>query len=148
MRTLLIALCALTANAAIANPVMCGDKKPQRADLLSPEQWRAVLDGRAGGDPVLEEAAALERVSESDANQDGVRLVRPGDQPQILTWGQARTIILLGAARLLVQSHNLTVQILARSGKSYKTHEPRIDDVWKIAAIVDPCGIYIRRVTQ
>jgi hypothetical protein len=145
MRTLLLVLCTFMATGAVASPVMCGDTKSQHANLLSPEQWQAVLGGRAGGDPVLEEAAALERIPEEhQPPEEELLLALP--KPRSLTWAQARTIILLGAARQIIQSHNLTVQLFTRSGKTYKTREPRINEVWKIAAVVDPCGLYIRRV--
>ena len=47
---------------AWGNSAMCGDARRQHADLLTAEQWQAVLDEKAGGDPVLEEAIAVEKV--------------------------------------------------------------------------------------
>src|SRR2546427_8162266 len=46
---------------AWGNSAMCGDARRQHADLLTPEQWQAVLNEKAGGDPVLEEAIAVEK---------------------------------------------------------------------------------------
>jgi hypothetical protein len=120
---------------------MCGYDKPQHADLLTPEQWQAVLKGNVAGDPVLEEASSLERRNEED-------LPASSPKAQDLPWPQARTIILLGAVQLISQSHSLNVVLFARSGKIYRTHEPNIDEAFHVASIVDACHLYIRRVTE
>jgi hypothetical protein len=45
-----------------------------------------------------------------------------------ISWDQARKIILIGAARVIIQGHDLTVRVTSRSGKTYITTEPQIDD--------------------
>jgi hypothetical protein len=141
MPSVLIVFLGLFPLVAWAGPSMCGDTKPQRADLLTHEQWRAVLAETPNGDPVLEEAVALEKAKYKEERPDV-------GQPIRVEWLQARKLILLGAVKTAVQYHDLSVWLLTATGKAYLTREPKIDEVFQVTSVVDPCGIYIQHVTE
>ena len=98
-------LLSLASTAAVADSLLCGDSKPQHYDLFSPDEMKAILDGKPHGDPVLEEAAALEA-------QNRVAPVSPTSSSKLLTWFQARKMILSGAVSEIHQSHNQRVVLL------------------------------------
>ena len=127
--------------AAQARPPQCGDGKAQHADLLSYEQWQAVLSERADGDPVLEEAIAVEKV------KYGAKAPVVGD-PIKIGWAQARKLVLLGAIRQTFEAHDLTVMLLSISGRRYTTKQPTLNELSRVVAAVDPCAIFIMRVLE
>jgi hypothetical protein len=141
MRTAIALLCTLIPAAALAETPLCGDTKPQHWDLFSPDELKAVLDGKPHGDPVLEEAVAIEAAARSGP-------IRATPSSKQLTWAQARKMVLVGAVTQIVQSHSKRVELTGRSGTIYVTREPELDAVFKIAAVVDPCHVYIRWITE
>jgi hypothetical protein len=136
---LVVCLIPLVAH---AEPRLCDESGPQRADLLTPEQWQSVLNEEPNGDPVLVEAIAAEK-----ARHDYLGAMETAE-PIAIDWAQARKLVLLGVVRTTFQSHDLTVRLLTRSGRLYVTEEPRIDEIWRVAHIVDPCDVYIQHVTE
>jgi hypothetical protein len=141
MRHVLSVVCVLVPLTALGGIPRCADAKFQRADLLTPEQWRSVLAEQADGDPVLLEAVEQEHVrSQGDPVPKGV--------PIAISWTQARTLILLGTVRTTYQKHDLKVILATHSGRRFITQEPTLDAVTKVVAEVDPCHAYIRQVTE
>jgi hypothetical protein len=141
MRTAIALFCTLASAGALADTPQCGDSKPQHYDLFSSDEMKAILDGKPHGDPILEEAAAVEA-------QNRIIPTRATSNSKVLTWTQARKMILAGVVTQIVQSHNKRVELTGRSGKIYVTHEPKLDAVFEIAAVVDPCRVYIRWLTE
>jgi len=68
-------------------------------------------------------APSLEEVSRAKAEQ--------------ISWEDARSIIMNGEAKLVVQSHNLDVRIAHEDGTVYIAKEPEIDDVFQV---LERCG--------
>jgi len=108
---------------------------------LSYDERRAVVAEEAKGDPVLFEAIALEHTKDAD-------LSRPQGEPIRISWDQALKLILLGTVRTAVQHHDLSIALITRSGRQFTTRESRLGEIWKAVAIVDPCGVYITKVTE
>jgi hypothetical protein len=142
MRSLIVAIFSLAPLSIVAaQPPLCGDKKAQHADLLSVEQWQSVLNETPGDDPVLEEAIALEKAKYGEEPPNLEKAIR-------VNWDQARKLILLGAVRQTEQNHNLTVWLITGTGRIYVSREPHIDEIYRVAGIVDPCGVYIQHTTE
>jgi hypothetical protein len=140
MRSAFFAVCVLLPLTLLANTPQCVDTKFRRADLLTPEQWQAILAGNARGDPVLQEVIAHERErARDDPPQSGV--------PVQISWKQARTLILLGTVRTTYQAHDLKVLLAMNSGRRF-TEEPKLDAISRVVGTVDPCHAYIRQVTE
>lgn len=142
MRSFVVAFFSLAPISIVgAQPPLCGDKTPQHTDLLSFEQWQSVLNETPGDDPVLEEAIALEKAKYGEKPPTLEKAIR-------VTWDQARKLILLGAVRQTEQSHDLTVWLITGTGRIYVSREPQIDEIYRVAGIVDPCDIYIQHTTE
>jgi hypothetical protein len=141
MRTAFVLLCTLASTLVHADTLQCGDSKPQHSGLFSEDEWKAILDGKTHGDPVLEEVAALEATN-------GAAPVRATATSKQLSWAQARKMVLAGVVNDIHQSHNLRVELVTRSGSIYVTREPKIDAVFEIAHVVDPCHVFIRMITE
>ena len=128
--------CVLFATPALLDAATCKDP-------LSSDQRQAVIDQDAKGDPVLAEAIALEQAKDRDLSP-----AKGAATPTVIAWEQARRLLLLGAVRTAAQHHDLSVFMITRSGKAFTTREPRLDEIWKVVAEVDPCGVYIIRLTE
>ena len=126
---------------AWGNSAMCGDAWRQHADLLTPEQWQAVLNEKAGGDPVLEEAIAVEKYKYQE------RSPKSKDHTPI-DWAQVRKLVLLGAVKETFEHADLTVALVTVSGRAYTSREPHAGDLGRLTDVVDPCGVYILRVLE
>jgi hypothetical protein len=141
MRSVLFAMCVLIPLTILANTPLFGDARFQRANLLSPDQWKAILAEKADGGPVVQEVIAHEHeMQREDPPQSGV--------PVHISWKQARTLILLGTVRTTYQSHDLKVLLALNSGRRFITEEPKLDAVIQVVNMVDPCGAHIRLVTE
>jgi hypothetical protein len=136
MRFVLIAACALLVTPALLNAATC--KGP-----LSSDERRAVIDEDAKGDPVLAEAIALERAKYQDLSP-----AKDVASPVKIAWEQARRLLLLGAVRVAAEHHDLSVFLFTKSGKAFTTREPHLDEIWKVVKEVDPCGVYVVRLTE
>lgn len=131
---LLLAACALSPFAVVAKTPLCGE-------ILSPDQWKSVLSEKADGDPVLSEAIEHERArNQDDPSPKGI--------PMLISWTQARTLVLLGTVRTTHQMHDLKVVLVTISGRRFVTAEPKIDEIDKVVAVVDPCHAYVRQLTE
>ena len=141
MRIGTLAVLTLLASAAQARPPHCGDGTSQHAGLLTYEQWQEVLNEKSGGDPILEEAIAVEKAKyRHDAPKSGA--------PIKIQWVAARKLLLLGAIRETFEAHNLSVTLVSISGQRYAAQEPNIGEIGRVADTVDPCGVYIMRIME
>jgi hypothetical protein len=124
IRCVLALWMAMTAVAFAEAPV-CGIDSVDTRDPLTKEKRDAVLSGRGGGDPVVVEGIFLQHVQNQEPRGHSRASVK-------ITWEQVRKIILLGAARTIVQSGKNTVQITTRSGQRYVGAEPEEDDAHRL----------------
>jgi hypothetical protein len=81
------------------------------------------------------------------------RALTPPDRPDYskaipISWDDAKRMILRGYVTVIVQSHNRGVDIKTSKGSSFTTIEPRIGEVFNIASVVDPCRLFILRITE
>ena len=136
MRIAVITACVLIVTPALLNAATC--KYP-----LSSDESRAVINEDAKGDPVLAEAIALERAKYQDLSP-----AKDVASPTEITWEQARRLLLLGAVRIVWAHHNLSVFLFTKSGKAFTTREPRLNEIWKVVQEVDPCDVYVIRMTE
>jgi hypothetical protein len=136
MRIVVITACVLLVPPALLNAATCKDP-------LSSNERRAVIDEDAKGDPVLAEAIALER-----AKYQRLSPAEDVASPTETAWEQARRLVLLGAVRVVAQHHDLSVFLFTKSRKAFTTREPRLDEIWKVVKEVDPCGVYVSRLTE
>jgi hypothetical protein len=139
MRNTILALCTLLPFAVWAHPPICGDTKRQHAELLTAAEWQAVLEEKPG-DPIVAEQIDHEKAKRAEPASVG--------DPIPISWEQVRKLVLLGVVRSTYQSHDLTVRLVNTGRRSFVTREPRIDEIQRVAAVVDPCGVYIRHVTE
>ncbi len=65
-----------------------------------------------------------------------------------IEWSQAKRMIYTGLVRAVIQTHARDVYLISASGKSYKTREPSLDDVFRAASVVDPCHRYVDLMTE
>src|SRR5271170_7415146 len=133
-------LWALLSNPVVAQTVMCGDKSPSHSDLLTEGQWRAVLEGKVNGDAIIEEAIA----AEEQKRREGPT---PVGKSRVIEWNQARTLILLGAVVKVIEHQNRSIMLIGVTGRRYTSVEPKISDVWRVTSVVDPCSIFIQRLS-
>jgi hypothetical protein len=140
MRRAILVLWTFLSGVVWADSPLCGDTKPPHADLLTAAQWQSVLDGKPAGDPIVMEAIDQEKKKYDEA--------APISNPSPIQWEQARKLVLLGVVRTTFQLHDLTVRLVTASGRWFVTREPRIDEIYRVAAVVDPCHVYIRHVTE
>ena len=126
---------------AWGNSAMCGDARRQHADLLTQEQWQAVLNEKAGGDPVLEEAIAVEKYKYQERSPKSKDLIP-------IDWAQVRKLFLLGAVKETFEHADLTVALVTVSGRAYTSRESHASDLGRLADVVDPCGVYILRAFE
>ena len=126
---------------AWGNSAMCGDARRQHADLLTPEQWQAVLNEKAGGDPVLEEAIAVEKYKYQERSPKSKGLTP-------IDWAQVRKLVLLGAVKETSEHADLTVALVTVSGRAYTSRESHAGDLRRLTDVVDPCGVYILRTLE
>jgi len=136
MRIVVVTACVLLVTPALLNAATCRDP-------LSSDERRAVIDEDAKGDPVLAEAIALER-----AKYEDISPAKDVVSPAKIAWEHARRLVLLGAVRVVAQHHDLSVFLFTKSGKAFTTREPHLDDIWKVVKEVDPCGVYVARLTE
>jgi hypothetical protein len=68
--------------------------------------------------------------------------------PTPLDWLSARILIGLGYATQVMQSHDRTVLLLSKSGMSFRTKEPHLDDVIHVVLQIDPCHVFVRVLTE
>jgi hypothetical protein len=78
---------------------------------------------------------------------------KPPDLPRrepatTIDWPQAKRLILNGLATTVIQGHSLDAWIVSTSGKTYKTREPALDEVVRTARVVDPCGLFIKLISE
>lgn len=139
MRIALVTLLNLISISAWAGTPQCGDAARQHADLLTSDQWRVVLGGDAGGDPVLEGAIAVE----THKYKDDVPLSKT---ITLIEWSKARKLVLLGAVKQTTEGEHLRFVLVTISGQRYESLAPRAGDLDRLIHVVDPCGVYIRRV--
>ena len=135
MRILALSLC-------VSMPLTAWSGSPHACDTnLTHEQWRAVRNETSGGDPVLDEAIAVEkaRYAEDSSNKP---------QPVAVDWAEAKKIVLLGAVRQTFEHLDRTVTLLTWSGRLYTSREPRQGDLGRLTTVVDPCGVYILRTLE
>ncbi len=125
---------------AWGNPAACGDAGQHPADRLTPEQWRAVLNEKAGGDPVLEEAIAVERYRYQERS--------PQSKDIPIDWAQVRKLVLLGAVKQTFEHADLTIVVITITGRAYTSQEPHAGDLGRLTEVVDPCGVYILRTLE
>ncbi|HZD57207.1 MAG TPA: hypothetical protein VE136_10815 [Anaerolineales bacterium] len=59
------------------------------------------------------------------------------DEAAVITWQEARDLILEGRVSQVTQLHDLTVTLDLKDGSTVKTTEPAIDEVFKV---IDQCG--------
>jgi hypothetical protein len=67
---------------------------------------------------------------------------------QRIDWEQARRMVWNGLVTTTLQGHDLSVVLVTTSGRVYRTTEPRIDEIYRVAALIDPCHRYIRHITE
>ena len=131
MRIGTLALLTMLAFAAQARPPLCGDRTSQTADLLTYEQWQQVLSEESVGDPVIEEAIAVERAKYPHDAPTSVAPIK-------IEWEAARKLVLLGAIRQTFEAHDLSVKLVSISGQRYASREPKIGEIGRVADTVDP----------
>ena len=49
-------------------------------------------------------------------------------------WEQAKRMVWNALVTTTIQAHDRTVILITTSGRSYRTVEPRLDDIWRVAA--------------
>lgn len=65
-----------------------------------------------------------------------------------IDWEQAKRMVWNALVTTTIQAHDRTVVLVTTSGRSYRTVEPRLDDIWRVAALMDPCHRYITHITE
>jgi hypothetical protein len=141
MRIALLTLLNSISISVWAGPTWCGDAGPQHADLLTTDQWKAVLSEQAGSDPVLEGALAVERHKYSTD-------IPNSENTTPIEWTQVRKLVLLGAVKRTFEGHALAIFLVTISGRRYSSREPHAGDLGRLTDVVDPCGVYIHRVLE
>ena len=63
-------------------------------------------------------------------------------------WQDAKRLVWMGAVTTIQQLHNRRVYLLTRSGNSYFTEQPKLDDIFAVVRRVDPCGQFVRQITE
>jgi hypothetical protein len=127
-------------SSAVSQPVYaqstrCGD------DALTEGQMAAILSRHPGNDRLLQEAMTLPRYQHATGQFDNKTAIA-------VTWIEARTLILIGVIEAVNQSRNGELLLRTRTGKVFRTREPKYGDVVELTARVDPCHAFIDVVTE
>ena len=69
-------------------------------------------------------------------------------KPETIVWDEAKQLILKGRVFTGMQTHSNHVSLVTLSGEQYNTKQPRIDEVFRIARIVDPKGVFVTIGTE
>lgn len=108
--------------------------------------------------PTLREQSALASASASNgavaeyvAHQH--REVAPSrptaaERASRVEWEDARRMILRGYVVAIEQDHQGGILLTTDRGNVFKTIEPKIDNVFVVASVVDPCHRFIKIITE
>jgi hypothetical protein len=125
--------------------VGCGGE-PERKGIIDP-----VLLTKAERDAVIRRdrqfSALVKEVLIQEAESLDEDLPRLSGAKDI-SWEEAKRLVLLGVINTTIQAHNLTVHLVSDSGAVYRTKEPKIDEIWRISQVVDPCRRFIQHITE
>lgn len=141
---------ALVLSTAIAfghdtRGVGCGGE-PERKGVIDPvlltsAERDAVIRGDRGFSALVKEVL----IQEAESLGEGLpRLSGAND----ISWEEAKRLVLRGLIKTTVQAHNLTVHLVSASGAVYRTKEPKIDEIWRVSQLVDPCRRFILHITE
>ncbi len=75
------------------------------------------------------------------------QIVRNSPKEKI-EWYQAKQLIMEGKVFAVTTSHDGTVDLNTRDGRSYSTKQPEKEHVFEIVKQVDPKGVFILRITE
>lgn len=142
MAKYIVILCILFPLNALAQKQLGTCSRGSGLDLaLSKDEIAKVLSNQPGSDPVLREAAAIEKARGSP---------NPGAERAATTinWDQARKLVLIGAVIQLVALHDRVLFLTTRTGRTFRTKQPHIDAIWKLRKLVDPCSVFIDGITE
>lgn len=141
---------ALALSTAIAfghdtRGVGCGGE-PERKGIIDPVLLtNAEKDAVIRGDRKFSALVKEFLIQEAESlNEDLPKLSGAND----ISWEEAKRLVLLGVINTTMQAHNLTVHLVSDSGAVYRTKEPKIDEIWRISQVVDPCRLFIRHITE
>jgi hypothetical protein len=70
------------------------------------------------------------------------------DKAKEIDWEQAKRMVWNAIVTTTIQGHDLSVVLVTKSGRVYRTKEPKIDEIYRVAALIDPCHRYITHITE
>lgn len=134
-------LLAAPAAAHDTNGIGCGGEPGRDAVPLTEAESDAVRRGDREFSALVGEVVA----EQAESLKDNLpRLTEAKD----VGWGEAKRLVLLGVIHTPLQWHDLVVHLVSDSGAVYRTKEPKIDEIRKVARVVDPCGLFIAHITE
>ena len=113
----------------------------ESVERLTGAELEAMRSGNSKFNPLVVELAERWPVTEPPALPDTTNA-------QEIDWEQAKRMVWNALVTTTIQAHDRTVVLVTSSGRSYRTVEPRLDEIWRVAALIDPCHRYMTHITE
>jgi hypothetical protein len=110
-------------------------------ERLTRDEMKAIRSGDSKFNPLVAELVERMVPKEPPALPDTTT-------EQEIDWEQAKRMVWNGLVTTTIQGHDRSVVLITSSGRSYRTIEPRLDEIWRVAALIDPCHRYITHITE
>jgi hypothetical protein len=133
----------------ISTRVLCDDAVPdvrcevnKSVEGLTQPEKEAIRSGNRTFSPLVAELIERDRPPEKPPELPDT------SRAKVIDWEQAKRMVWNGLVTTLMQSHSRSVYLITTSGRAYRTTEPAIDEIFDVAALVDPCHKYIRYIME